>query len=137
MPGVKYVLFDFSPSMHELARARLGSAPNLFFIEGDFKREGWSKELGNFHAVVTLQAVHELRHKYYAPMLHRTVRKLLHTGGVYLVCDHIAGPGGMADAELFMTAREQAHALLGAGFDDVSLVLEKGGLVLHRACKAA
>jgi len=137
LPGVHYTLFDFSPSMHQLARGRLGSQPNLSFVEGDFKREGWSQDLGSFHAVVTLQSVHELRHKRYASALHLAVRELLHPRGVYLVCDHIAGPGGMTNTELYMSVTEQANALIVAGFDSVSVVLEKRGLVLHRARKAA
>ena len=40
--------------------------------------------------------------------------------------------GGMANAELYMTIFEQAETLTSAGFNDVSMLLEKGGLVLHR-----
>jgi hypothetical protein len=84
-----------------------------------------------------VQAVHELRHKRHAIGLHRAVSGLLRRGGLSLVCDYVAGPDGMANHELYMTVSEQAGALGRAGFAGVSVVLEKGGLVLHRGRKAA
>jgi hypothetical protein len=42
----------------------------------------------------------------------------------------------MTNGELYMTTSEQTNALEAAGFKDVSLVLEKGGLVLHRGYRA-
>jgi predicted methyltransferase len=83
--------------------------------------------------VVTHQAVHELRHKDRACGLHAQAAGLLAPGGVYLVCDHVAGEGGMAEDQLYMTVDEQAAALAAAGFGVVEQLLLKGGLVLHRA----
>jgi hypothetical protein len=77
--------------------------------------------------------VHELRHKRYAEALHSQVRHLLVPGGAYLVCDHFYGEGGMSNAQLYMTVKEQRDALRAAGFTQVDEVLLKGGLVLHRA----
>jgi hypothetical protein len=56
---------------------------------------------------------------------------------MYLVCDHVLGPEGMSNADLYMTALEQGDALRAAGFGDVEEVLEQKGLVLHRARRAA
>ena len=53
--------------------------------------------------------------------------------GLYLVCDHVVGPEGMTDADLYMTAMEQYEALELAGFREINVVLEKKGLVLFRA----
>ena len=119
--------------MHDLARARLGMTPDVRFVTTDFKRVGWVTGLGTFDAVVTVQAVHELRHKRHAVGLHRAVRTLLEPDGVYLVCDHVVGPEGMTNTELYMTRREQREALHAAGFGEVAVILEKKGLVLHRA----
>lgn len=137
LPDVSYTLLDFSPAMHQLARARLGAAAGAHFVVADFTCDGWSNDLGRFDAVVTVQAVHELRHKRHARGLHQAVYRLLRSRGLYLVCDHIVGPGGMTDAELYMTVPEQTETLKAAGFRDVSTVLEKGGLVLHRGRTAA
>jgi len=82
---------------------------------------------------VTLQAVHELRHKRHATHLHSQVRGILEREGLYLVCDHFVGDGGMSNPQLYMSAEEQKQALLTAGFTQVEEILTRGGLVLHRA----
>ena len=134
LPGLDYVALDFSPAMHQLAAERLGErAMRVRFVERSFREPAWSANLGPFDAVVTHQAVHELRHKDYAQALHAQVRPLLASGGSYLVCDHFLGEGGLSNDQLYMTVDEQRDALRRAGFADVEAVLVKGGLALHRA----
>jgi ubiquinone/menaquinone biosynthesis C-methylase UbiE len=131
---IKYTMLDFSSAMHELAHQRLGSfARNVQFIQADFKTKEWSSSLDTFDAVVTLQAVHELRHKRHTSELHSSVRGLLRKDGVYLVCDHFTGIGGMTNTDLYMTAEEQYSTLENAGFKNVQCVLQKNGLILLRA----
>jgi ubiquinone/menaquinone biosynthesis C-methylase UbiE len=137
LPDARYTLLDSSPPMQDLARARLGPFAGAEFVTVDFSRPGWAKGLRSFDAVVSVQAVHELRHKRHAVSLHETVYRLLRADGLYLVCDHVLGPGGMTNGELYMTISEQAAALDTAGFRSVSVLMEKGGLVLHRARTAA
>ena len=137
LPNVRYTLLDSSLPMQDLARARLGPVAGAQFVTVDFRRSGWADALGLFDAAVSVQTVHELRHKHHAVVLHQAVSRLLRAGGLYLVCDHVLGPGGMTDGELYMTTFEQKAALEAAGFRDVSMVLEKGGFVLHRARTAA
>ena len=86
-----------------------------------------------FDVIVTNQAVHELRHKRHASGLHSQVKEVLVPGGVYLVCDHFAGEGGMDDTELYMSIAEQSEALGNAGFSKIRQLLVKGGLALHLA----
>lgn len=134
VPTTRYVMLDFSASMHELARTRLGSeVARVEFVERSFKDATWSEGLGTFGAVVTNQAVHELRHKRYARALHGQVRTLLPPRRPYLVCDHFAGEGGMGNNELYMTVDEQVQALRAGGFDEVSEIIRKGGMVLLHA----
>lgn len=129
-----YVALDFSPVMHELAKQRLGAlAARACFIERDLRQPDWAEGLGRFDAVVTHQAVHELRHKRHAATLHAQVRPLLLPEGAYLVCDHFLGEGGMSNERLYMTVDEQRGALASAGYTAVEQVLLKQGLVLHRA----
>lgn len=131
---IRCILLDFSPAMHQLAMERLGEfAKRAEFIERNFKQADWTLGLGEHECVVTNQAVHELRHKSYAPQLHAQVRKLLTTNGIYLVCDHFAGEGGMKNDQLYMSVEEQKGALFKAGFLHVEELMRKGGLVLHRA----
>lgn len=136
VPSIEYVALDFSQAMHDLAAQRLGplgTRVHVQFVERSFREPGWSDGLGQFGCVLTNQAVHELRHKRHAAELHRQVRSLLMPGGVYLVCDHFAGEGGMSNEQLYMSVAEQAAALEAGGFAKVEQVLLKGGLVLHRA----
>jgi SAM-dependent methyltransferase len=134
MPLVAYDALDFSPAMHQLAAERLaGHASRVQFIERNFKEPEWTRGIGRYDCVVTNQAVHELRHKSYAPALHAQVREVLSPGGAYLVCDHFSGEGGMKNDQLFMSVEEQCAALLAAGFSKVEKLMLKGSLVLHHA----
>jgi SAM-dependent methyltransferase len=133
LSDISYVALDFSASMHDLAVKRLGPhASRVQFVERSFRDPSWVIGLGHFDAVVTNQAVHELRHKRHASSLHGRVKSILVPGGPYLVCDHFAGVGGMKNEQLYMSVAEQRSALVGAGFTTVQLLL-KGGLVLHYA----
>ena len=134
LPAIRLTLLDFSAAMHELARARLElRATSAHFVERNFKEAGWSQGLGLFDAVITNQAVHELRHKKYASQLHAAVKEVLKPGGAYLVSDHFFGDGGLQNNLLYMTVAEQREALLTAGFSDVQMVAAAGSLVMHRA----
>jgi SAM-dependent methyltransferase len=133
LPEAQIVLLDFSPAMHELARKRLVTfSKRSTFVEKSFKEENWTDQLGTYGAVVTLQAVHELRHKHYATALHQQVKKVLKNQGVYLFCDHYCGDGGMQNDQLYMSIKEQKESLESAGFA-VEEVLIKGGRALYRA----
>ena len=134
LPDLRLALLDFSPAMHYLARSRLAeNSSRIRFIERDFKDPNWAKSIDMFDAVITNQAVHELRHKRYATTLHRQVRNVLKPDAPYLVCDHYFGQGGLSNANLYMTINEQAQALLSAGFTSVKKVIQAGCLVMHRA----
>lgn len=112
IPSMSYSALDFSAAMHILATARLGALNSkVRFIERDFKTLDWTRGLEQFDFVISMQAVHELRHKRYAATLHGQVRTLLSGGGSYLVCDHFLGLGGMANHQLYMTVQEQRQSL--------------------------
>lgn len=133
-PSMEYVALDFSAAMHTLATQRLGSlAQRVQFVERSFRDASWVDGLGKFDAVVTLQAIHELRHKRYASVLHAQVRQLLAENGTYLVCDHFCGEGGMSNDQLFMSRHEQCAAIEQGGFRHVHEVLVKGTLAFYRA----
>jgi ubiquinone/menaquinone biosynthesis C-methylase UbiE len=134
LPHMRMVLFDFSVAMHELARQRLGPmASRVEFVASSFKDPDWVNGLLHFDAVVTNQAVHELRHKRHAGELHKQVKAVLRPGGSYLVCDHFFGKGGMTNDRLYMTVDEQRVAIKSAGYTSVRQNLLKGGMVLHHA----
>jgi SAM-dependent methyltransferase len=133
----EYVALDFSDAMHELAARRLGSLGlNVTFLRRSFRDSDWFEGLGSFDWVVTLQAVHELRHKAHAPALADQVLTVLKPGGRYLVADHYLGSDGMRDDQLYMTVDEQRAVLEAAGFEEVRSLLSKGGIVLHQGSKS-
>jgi hypothetical protein len=129
-----YVLLDFSPAMHVLARERLGRfAARASFLERDFKDPSWSAGLGPFDAVVTVQAIHELRHKRHASALHAQVREILAPQGIYLMCDHHTDVGEQRNDQLFMSLAEHETSLRAAGFVTVERLAERGGMALYLA----
>lgn len=134
IPHIRLTLLDFSRAMHDLARIRIGdAATQVHFVERSFKDPNWTDGFRPFDAIITNQAVHELRHKRYAGVLHSQAQQLLRPGAPYLVCDHWYGDGGMSDDQLYMTVAEQRHALEEAGFVSVRQVILAGSLVMHRA----
>ena len=134
LPETKYTMLDFSPAMHILAQERLGAlAEKVQLVIADFKEDAWATALPLYDAVVTMQAVHELRHKQHALKLHTSVSATLRKGGTYLVCDHYAAPEAMTNTDLYMTIEEQQAALQHAGFKNIKCILQKCGLVLHTA----
>lgn len=134
LPKSQYLALDFSAAMHALARQRIGlGTEHIQFLERDFLSSDWWQGLGVFDVVVTMQAVHELRHKTRATALHQQVKSLLQGDGYYLICDHHTDAGGMQNTELYMSVAEQRSALEAAGFSQVELLLNKGGLALHQA----
>lgn len=134
LPQASMTLLDFSDAMHRLAKKRLGSlAKRAIFVERNFKELHWMEGLGMFDCIVTNQAIHELRHKRRAVVLHAQVRDILNPGGIYLVCDHFAGEDGMQNDQLYMSVAEQRQALLTAGFREVEQIMRCSGMVVHRA----
>ncbi len=129
---VDYVALDFSEAMHQLARELLLGFKRIQYVTRSFRDVGWADDLGTFDAVVTHQAVHELRHKQYHVELHRAVRSILSPNGVYLVCDHFFGPGGQSNNQLYMSIDEQRECFYQAGFSRVQELLSEDGLVLYR-----
>lgn len=133
LPAVDYWALDVSPAMHELARQRLGDkAGRVNFVVADFKSTDWADSLPQFDAAISMQAVHEVRHKRHIPALFTSIRERLAHGGTFLMCDHILGEGGMSDSDLYMTEQEQEEALRAVGFK-VGLVQAESGMVLWRA----
>lgn len=133
IPALHIKLLDYSPAMHALARERLQEFPSrVAHVERSFRDADWSVGLGTHDAVITNQAVHELRHKRHAVTLHRQVPSLLAPGGLYLVADHYCAADAMQNDQLYMTLDEQGEALRAAGFQ-AEQMLVLGGRALWRA----
>lgn len=126
-----YTLFDVSEPMLQMSRARVGRYAAATFALGDFRSEGWAGSVqGLFDAVVSMQAVHEVRHKRHVPRLYSQIHDLLTPGGLFLMCDRTPEDDSARSTALFMTAAEQLQALRGAGFVDVRVVMSGDALAL-------
>jgi SAM-dependent methyltransferase len=118
----EYVLFDFSKPMMEMAREALGPRGDVSYALGDFKAPNWQSNLtAPFDAILSMQAVHEIRHKRHVPWLYSHAATLLRPGGLLIVCDAEPTPDqDEYQRHLASTRREQSHAMLWAGFEDVT-----------------
>ncbi len=134
----KYTLLDFSEPMLEMSRDRVARFPSAEFVNADFRSEGWMRCLtAPYDAVVSMQAVHEVRHKRHVPKLYGHVHELLASDAPFLIADRVPEDDSPRSAALFMTEREQTRALADAGFHDVRVVMSGDALVLCQCRKAA
>jgi SAM-dependent methyltransferase len=116
-----YTLVDFSPQMLELSRNRLARfKEKAVFIQLNFKEEHWTDAVSaGFHLVVSLQAVHELRHASRIPKLYAQLYSLLVPGGTILICDHVnPPPPSRHRAAHFMTVEEHLATFKEVGFSN-------------------
>jgi SAM-dependent methyltransferase len=116
-----YTLFDFSQPFLDMSRARLGVRPGVHFVRGDFKRASWPGLLAPpFDAIISMQAVHELRHKRHVLALYHQAWSLLCPGGVLVVCDHAPPRSDPRSLALYSTEAEQHDVLARAGFGRIT-----------------
>ena len=133
-----YTLMDFSEPMLALSRERLAAYPAACFVLASFKSQDWTSRAGGpFDCVVSMQAVHELRHKRHAPRLYEQVYDVLAAPGLFMVCDHTPFDDSPRSLALYMTEQEQQRALADAGFARVHVELGMNGLMLYASEKAA
>jgi SAM-dependent methyltransferase len=130
-----YTLLDFSQPMLDVSRKRLDAfGPRVSFLQEDFKEDGWEHKVGALYdAIVSIQAVHELRHKRHALKFYRECRGLLKDGGLLLICDRLPQDDSDRDRALFMREDEQLTALEQARFVNAEVLLCTPDRV---ACKA-
>ena len=82
-------------------------------------------------AVLTLQAIHETRHRNRSPALFRQIRESLKPGGLFLYCDHYLKL--VANPALYLEREEQPESLAAAGFTNIERLHDEGGMALYRA----
>ena len=132
-----FVVLDFSAAMLSVARHKLEPfRERTRFVQRDFRSTNWVDGMGDYDAVVSMQAVHEVRHKQHIPALLDEIYKLLVRNGLFLFCDHYSEPdNGSKNPDLYLTREDQGQALLNARFGKVECVLDKGGMALWSATK--
>ena len=134
----RYTLVDFSPEMLKLSRNRLAKfTDQVVFIQADFKKENWTDAVPpGFDLIVSLQAVHELRHASRIPTLYFQLYELLVSGGKILICDHVNSAASSAHrAAHFMTVDEHLSTFKEVGFINPSEICPAADLSLMAAEK--
>ena len=129
-------LLDFSEAMLEQSRRRLERYQDRTeFLRADFKSDSWPSLVGApVDFVVSLQAVHELRHKRHAARLYAQLAPLLGPCAEVLICDHLpSGAHTPRHRVLYMTVEEKLEALTGAGLVDAKVVWSEHDMALYRA----
>jgi SAM-dependent methyltransferase len=122
----RYVLVDVSPPMHELSAVRLASfTSRTEHCVADFRAPDWVEGVEHgADAVVTLQAVHELRHASRIPALYAQVHDVLRAGGTFVVADFLNRDDDHREHR--MTVGEHRSTLGAAGFADAECTLDLG-----------
>lgn len=132
-----YTLLDFSEPMLAVSRERVASFPAVSFLRASFKTDDWPRIAGGpFDCILSMQAVHELRHKQHARRLYQQVYSALAVPGRFLICDHTPFDDSPKSTTLYMTEAEQQATLVAAGFSDVRLDLRNHSLVLHTGLRS-
>jgi SAM-dependent methyltransferase len=134
----RYTLVDFSPQMLELSRSRLAVFKDrTVFIQLDFKKDDWNATVpAGFDLVVSLQAVHELRHASRIPKLYAQLQSLLTSGGTILICDHVNSSSLSGHrAAHFMTVEEHLSTFEEVGFINAREICPAADLSLMAAEK--
>jgi hypothetical protein len=112
--------------------------PAASFVLASFKSEDWTRRVGGpFDCALSMQAVHELRHKRHALRLYEQVYPVLTVPGRILICDHTPFDDSSASTALYMTEREQQEALAEAGFTNLRIEPTMDSLVLYAGERAA
>jgi SAM-dependent methyltransferase len=134
----RYTLVDFSPEMLKLSQNRLARfAERVVFTQADFKKEHWTAAVSaGFDLIVSVQAVHELRHASRIPKLYAQLYELLVPGGKILICDHVNSPTPSSHrAAHFMTVEEHLSTFKDIGFINAREVCPAADLSLMAAEK--
>ncbi len=132
----RYTLLDFSPEMLKLSRTRLAKFKDkTVFVQRNFREENWTDAVpAGFDLIVSLQAVHELRHASRIPTLYAQLYELLVPGGKILICDHVNSPSAHRAAH-FMTVEEHVSTFNKIGFINAREVCSAADLSLMAAEK--
>lgn len=132
----RYTLLDFSEPMLDQSRRRLSLyQARTEFLRADFKSDTWpSLVSAPVDFVVSLQAIHELRHKRHAHRLYAQLGPLLRPEAQVLICDHLpAGAHTPRHRVLYMDPHEKLEALSRAGLVDAQVVWTGHDMAFYRA----
>ena len=123
---------------HIAARVATLAPRAASFVRASFKSDDWPQQInGRFDCVLSMQAIHELRHKRHAKRVYGQAYDVLTDRGTIMICDHTPLDDSAKSAALYMSQDEQQAALLSAGFANVRVELAIDTLVVYGGERAA
>jgi cyclopropane fatty-acyl-phospholipid synthase-like methyltransferase len=126
-----YDLLDSSQAMHQLAKNRLDGSTATHSIEADFSSEDWTDQVASgYDAVVTMQAVHELRNPARVPLLYSQILSVARPGAAIIVCDHL--PTADRHRGLYMSPSAHLTAMKAGGLVNTEVVRVSDAMVIVR-----
>jgi len=127
-PNATAVCHDGSSEMAKLGHDRMAHLEGRFrYVISDFSQSGWSQVMGgDFDAVVSCNAIHNVRAKELIQAIYAEVFALLQPGGCFFNLDR-----GSA------TMEEQLRWFEEAGFSDVKCHEKGSGLSLYGGVKSS
>jgi hypothetical protein len=135
LPHLHYVGIDSSAPMLAAVRERLHAyGERAVILDHDLNGESWLGHLthygvaGCFHAVVSLQSIHDLGGELQVSRIYRLARELLLPGGLFLNADLIVQPGEeLPDNPGRRSVVRHLELLQAAGYRELACTLETGG----------
>jgi len=113
-PNAKGIFLDFSETMLEAAKSKVGTSQNVEFISQDFGVENWVKAVegkGLFDLIVSGFAIHHQTDER-KKEIYGEIYQLLKPGGLFLNLEHIASPDQWLEtvfAEVFIDSLYEFH----------------------------
>ncbi len=135
MPDLHYTAVDLSPPFLDFARQRLADAADrVALFEADLSEESWPRlvaaqgNAGRFHAIVSLQSLHDVGDATAISRVYGLARQLLLPGGFLLNADLIVPAGEeLADNPGRLSIARHLDLLREQGYANVDCTLAAGG----------
>jgi len=116
-PKARVVLHDFSEAMLDAARKRLSNySDSVSYVHSDLMSPDWAAGLGQFEAVVSSIAIHNVRFPDRIKAIYGEVFPLVAPGGCFINLDHVASgelAGRAGRQERLMQRRQQIFSDTG------------------------
>jgi trans-aconitate methyltransferase len=95
LPEMSYIGFDSSELLLAFARTKLAPfGRRASLIPADLNTDDWLNQLpGEIHAIISLQALHDLGEESHVNRIYGLARRLLVPGGLLLNADFVVPPG--------------------------------------------
>jgi SAM-dependent methyltransferase len=129
LPQISYTGLDSSELLLTFAQSHLAPfGPRARLVEADLNGDAWLAQLPDeVHAVVSLQAMHDLGEESHINRMYGLVRRLLAPGGLFLNADFVVPPG-QRDPERpgRLSIPRHLELLQAHGFERIACTLELG-----------